>query len=146
MKRILYIAACAAGVFALVVFIYVCSLDSRPDQFNGENLMNALATYSREIQARGEKLPASVTLDELIRRGLLLEDDVNSFAGMKAVIFLGADETQPQSILMEVTHPDGTKTVVQGDGSVQQATTARMRELLKSTPPKTPASPPLPAR
>jgi hypothetical protein len=146
-KRLLQLAACAAGAFALIVFIYVCSLDSKPDRFDGAKLMNALDAYSREVKARSEKLPSSVTLDELVRRGFLQEKDVRAFAGMKAVISLDASETEPQSILMELTHPDGTKTVVQGDGSVQQETTARTRDRLKrliGAQPKTPLSPPLP--
>jgi hypothetical protein len=118
-KRVLAIAACAVGVL-LILFVYIRSLDTEPDRINGDQLVSALAAYKREIQSRGEKPPESVTLDELIRRGFLQEEDVSAFAGMNAIISLNADETHPQSALMEVTHPDGTKLVVQGDGTVQQ--------------------------
>ena len=145
MKRILQITAWAAGGFVLVVILYISSLNSKPDWFDGAKLMTALASYARDIKARGEKLPESVTLDELIRRGLLQPEDVSAFLGMKVVIPLGSNETDPQSILMDVTLPDGTKLVAMGDGSVQQETTARTRQRLIDTQPKTPTNPPLPA-
>ena len=68
---VLQLAAWATGAFALIVFTHVSSLDSKPGGFNGAKLMNALATYSDDIKARGEKLPESVTLDDLIRLKLL---------------------------------------------------------------------------
>jgi hypothetical protein len=146
MKRIFSIIACVLGAFALVVFIYVSSQDNSSDTLNPARIVAALSSYRQELQATGKPLPESVTLDDLIRRGLLRQEEVMGFDGMKVTIPLtSADESQPQANLLEVTHPDGTKTVVQGDGSVQQATTARMRELLKNAQPKPPPSPPLPA-
>ena len=108
--------------------------------------MSALAAFTRDTKARGEQMPETVTLDELIRRGFLQEEDVSAFVGMKAVISLGASAIQPQSILMEATLPDGTKMVALGDGSVQPRTIVQKREFLKSVQPKTPPGPPLPVR
>jgi hypothetical protein len=68
----LFVAAAHLQITAAAVHSLWCSAPSArwiQTDHRGERLKSALATYSRQIKARGEKMPESVRLDELFRRG-----------------------------------------------------------------------------
>jgi hypothetical protein len=120
MKRIFLIIGCALGAFALVVFIYVCSLDSRSGWYDGQKLMTGLTAYSRDVQARGEKLPLSVSAEELVSGGWVKKEDLGSLQEMHLIFSLPANETHPSQVLIRGRSASGQEYAVLGDGSVQE--------------------------
>jgi hypothetical protein len=89
--------------------------------FDGPKLIAAVAAYKHALEHNGAPVPDTVSLAQLLNRGLLKPEDVRAFAGWQASISLKADETTPQAILMRVQWPGGDdELVLLADGSVQQ--------------------------
>jgi hypothetical protein len=82
-------------------------------------LISAMQMFSRDLTARGQPLPATVSLRELVGSGYIAASDVRAFDGMDVMISLTADESQPQEVRIRVRGPDGTVTTLLADGSVQ---------------------------
>ncbi len=82
-------------------------------------LINAMQAYTRDLAARGQVLPPTVTLRELLAGGYIATNDVRAFEGMEVTISTAPDPTDPQAPLIRVRLPDGTMNVFMGDGSVQ---------------------------
>ena len=109
-------------VAAIVVCIGVTAYWQRrmPVLQDGSKLIAAVQAFSRDERARGEAMPTSVALSELIRKGYITRDEVRAFDGMDVTFSLTADETRPQSVLVRARLPDGSTVIVLGDGSAQQ--------------------------
>jgi len=111
---ILVSVAVAAGVFFGTVRYW------HRDRFvDTSKLISALQRFADDAKAAGRSLPAQIPLDDLLRGGYLSPSDVRAFKGMKVTFFSTADEKYPQSIVAETRLPDGTGSMVLGDGSVQ---------------------------
>ncbi|HXI53833.1 MAG TPA: hypothetical protein VNH84_20100 [Candidatus Saccharimonadales bacterium] len=82
-------------------------------------IVAAIQAFSMEEKAGGRALPATVTLQELVRQGYLRAEETRPFDGMQVTISLSADESRPQAILMTARMADGTTQVLLGDGSAQ---------------------------
>ena len=83
-----------------------------------ERLVEAVRAFALDHKARGTPLPASVTLAELIGRGLLRAEDVKPFAPAEVRISLTSDESRPNQIVIEAHLPDGTR--IAGMSSIVQ--------------------------
>lgn len=86
----------------------------------GSAFVNAAFQYAKDLQSKGQPVPESVTLEEFKLLGYLSEQDALPFKGTQVRFYKGASETHPQSILIEVTFPDGGSIQLCGDGSIQQ--------------------------
>ncbi len=75
--------------------------------------------FSRDLTARGQPLPPTVSLRELVSGGYIAAADLRAFDGMDVTISLTADEARPQEILIRVRMPDGSVTALLADGSIQ---------------------------
>ena len=119
MKRVIIVTVGAALLMAALFFVFL-SVSSPPGgRVDAEKLVAATHAYTQELKARGLAVPESVSLEELIRRGLLRREDVKGFDGMQVTVGLDASETRPQHTLIRVRMPDGQELAALGDGSVQ---------------------------
>jgi hypothetical protein len=112
-------AAVDIMVAAGLVYLLLASKDTSA-RFNGAALVAAARDYTRDLQARKQPIPKSVTLEELVALHFLQPGEIEAFRGLKATIVLTADESSPQAVLMRVRLPEGGEIVLLGDGSVQQ--------------------------
>src|ERR1051326_8547122 len=112
----------------MLLFASGCQRSSSP--MNGDRFPAGLAAYARDLRSRGEQIPNSVSLDNLVRLGYLTAADAQPFEGVKLVFHSDADETHPQKILVDATMRDGTQFAVMGDGSVQQFPIQTLKEAL----------------
>ena len=107
-------------VIVVSVCLYFSLSSSQPGHVDGSKLLSAVKIYKDDLKRQGMEVPVSVSLKELIARGLLSEGDVSGFSGMEVSVNLSADESRPQDILVRARLPDGAEIVALGDGSVQQ--------------------------
>lgn len=80
--------------------------------------MAAAEAYARDFRARGQPMPATVELQDLLAKGWLQADDAKGFAGMQVTISLTVDESHPRDVMMRVQMQDGSEVVALADGSV----------------------------
>ncbi len=119
MKRIRIIAVLAALITVVGTLVFVSNRPKDPGHLDVSKLFRAIQAYADTHPTNGLPLPATVSLDELIHRGLLQEADVSVFRGLDVQINLGADETRPADVLAQARLPDGVEIVALADGSVQ---------------------------
>ena len=119
MKRLLKIMAVAAVV--MVAACITCFILTRPapGKVDGQKIMTALQSYTADLRAHGQAMPATVSLHDLISKGWLKPEDVSGFSGMEVTISLIASESNPQDVMMRVRMQDGSEIVGMADGSVQ---------------------------
>jgi hypothetical protein len=120
MKQVWVIVAVAAVMMIVCGVNYVRTHSPHPGMGEYRKVLAAASEYSHRLKAQGLAVPASVTLEELIKRGVLREGDVGGFDGLQVSISLKPDETHPQDALMSVSFPDGREVVALEDGSIQQ--------------------------
>jgi hypothetical protein len=120
MKRTLSAIAVLTLVIVAGSIFYFATSSRHPGHVDAEKLIAAAKTYADGLKAQGSPVPESVSLKDLITRGLLTEADVSGFAGMEVTVSLNVNETRPQAVLARARLPDGQEIVALGDGSVQQ--------------------------
>lgn len=96
------------------------STSSQSGRVDSTKLLSAVKIYKSDLKRQGMEVPASVSLKELIIRGLLTEADVSGFSGVDVSVNLLVDESHPQDALVRARLPDGNEITLLGDGSVQQ--------------------------
>lgn len=96
------------------------STSSQSGRVDSTKLLSAMKIYKSDLKRQGMEVPASVSLKELIIRGLLTEADVSGFSGIDVSVNLLADESHPPDALVRARLPDGNEITLLGDGSVQQ--------------------------
>ena len=74
----------------------------------------------RDHVSRGQPLPASVTLRDLVGGGYISDDEVRSLEGADVTFYPTAGDCNPQVILVRVRMPDGVQIAAMADGSIQQ--------------------------
>jgi hypothetical protein len=121
MRTVRYLLWALAATLAVVCVIQTVYQQRTVDV---PRLIVALRTYATETMANGGKLPETVTLEELVRRGHLKSADAKAFEGVQVTFSLAAEEGKPQQILIRARLRDGTEFLQLGDGSAQQAPTA----------------------
>jgi flagellar basal body-associated protein FliL len=112
--------AVAIMVAAALVYVFLVSKETSA-KFNGAAIVEAARAYTRDLQARKEPVPKSVTLEDLVARHFLKPEEIAAFRGLNATIMLTSNESNPQTVLMRVHFPDGGDILLLGDGSVRQA-------------------------
>jgi hypothetical protein len=97
---------------------------SQPVFKDAPKLAAAVHAFARDRAARGQPLPTSISLRELVNGDYIATNDVHAFDGMDVTISLApslaALDADPESILIHVRMPDGAQIVLLGDGSIQQ--------------------------
>lgn len=123
MKRILSTIA-VVGVIVIVAEIIFSGYSGPtpiPSQVNGTKILAAAQSYARDLQAHGQVVPATVSLHNLMAKGLLKPEDASGFSGMDVSVSLTTKATGPQDVLMWVRMQDGSQIVALTDGSVHIA-------------------------
>jgi hypothetical protein len=123
------VAIIAAVVVMLNIAVILVSLSPKPSPaVNGGQLAKALAQYVRDRHSHGDPVPKSVKLETLRRLGYLEANDVTCFEGADVIFYADADDSNPQSPLVEARMPDGQVLAVLADGSVQQFSRSKWAE------------------
>lgn len=120
-RLILLTASLAVATAAAGLILFFSWQKSQPSFRGGLDLVAAAQAYSRDLEERGQPLPASVSLEDLIEAGYLTSHDARAFDGIEVQVSLEpavTNETYPQSILIQARMPDGTRVVLRADGSV----------------------------
>jgi hypothetical protein len=112
-------AALAIMVAAGWVYFFAAPKDHSA-KFNGAALVAGARAYTRDLQARKQPIPQSVTLEELVALHFLQPGEVEAFRGLKSTIVLTADAGDPKAVLMRVRLPEGGEIVLLSDGTAQQ--------------------------
>ena len=120
MKRILGVILGLTLSVVAGCWFYFASSSRQAGYVNGSKVLAAARTYQDDLKRQGSDVPTSVSLKEMIARGLLTETDVSGFSGMDVTVTLPVDEGRPQTVLVRSRLPDGDEIVVLADGSVQQ--------------------------
>jgi hypothetical protein len=118
MKRIFTIIAVVAVVMIAASIFYFNFTRPIPSRINAPKIMAAAQSYAQDLRAHGQVVPATVSLHDLIAKGLLRPDDVSGFSGMAVTVSLTVSENNPQDVLMRVRMQDGSQVVALSDGSV----------------------------
>ncbi|MDB6111670.1 MAG: hypothetical protein JWR69_3420 [Pedosphaera sp.] len=98
---------------------YFFFMPSPPGRVDAEKIIAAAQAYTRELRASSTPLPPSVSMDQLITKGLLKREDVSGFDGVEVIVYLSGSTNAPRSVLMRAHLPDGQDVVVLTDGSVE---------------------------
>lgn len=107
------------GVVVVAVIAVLVLVPRAPQgQVDARRLFEAIQGYTQQARASGTPVPATVSLQELLTRGLLQPQDVSGFDGMEVIVSLKADPTDPDAVLMEARAPDGYRIVLRVDGRV----------------------------
>jgi flagellar basal body-associated protein FliL len=116
------IAIAVAVVITVAAALFYTFVISKPPsaRFNGAAVVAAAQAYTRDLRARKQPVPSTVTLDELVTAHFLKPDEVAAFHGLNVTIMLTSDAGNPQAVIMRVHFPDGGDVVLLADGSVQQ--------------------------
>ncbi len=126
--------AISAVMLAAIATLAVTSCSPRQEQFQDlPGLLSAMKAYSQDLTNRGLPLPQSVSLDELVSHGYISSNSVRAFEGMKARVWFGVSETEPQKVLMCARQPDGCVIAALADGSVHQFSAQSFAQHLKQT-------------
>ena len=112
-------AAVAIMVAAGLVYLFVVSRETSA-KFNGAAIVAAAHDYTRDLQARKQPIPKSVTLEDLVALHFLKPEEIAAFRGANATVMLTGEGHGAQTVVMRVHFPDGSDIVLLADGSVQQ--------------------------
>ncbi len=82
-------------------------------------IASASKAYSRALRDRGQPVPASIPLSDLVKLGYLRTQDTEAFEGMDTQVGLQTNEALPVYAIMRVKMSDGSIIILHGDGSVQ---------------------------
>lgn len=86
---------------------------------NWSALPAAVRAYTQAVQARGDALPGSVTLTQLVQGGFLAPEAAKTFDGVELTFSLRTNATEPQAYVVLARLANGEQLAVMGDGSVQ---------------------------
>ncbi len=87
---------------------------------DASKLISAVRAYSLDKAKKGQPVPDTMPLTELVKGGFIAAEDVRAFDGMEVTFYLTIDATNPQEVLIRVRLPDGGQMVMLADGSVKQ--------------------------
>ena len=133
-RRLLVFMA-SAIVLAAVVGVAVTSYWQRqqPVFKDAPKLISAMQAFSQDLRKRGQALPPTVSLRELVSGGYLSAKEVGAFEGVEVTIWPTAADSYPQEMLMCARFPDGSVNALLGDGSVQQLSPQKYAQYLKQS-------------
>jgi hypothetical protein len=117
-KRFLIFAA--VTILAIIVGCLVFVIQKpQKGRLNAEKITAAIQAYAGKVKSENQSLPPTISLQELIVKGFLKNEDVSAFDGWNVTVSLTNSEMYPQAILMSAQSPDGHQIAVLADGSVQ---------------------------
>ncbi len=119
--RVIFITVAAFLLMLAAGLAYVRTHSPHPGTREYQAVMAAAKAYGAQREARGLPVPASLSLGELAKEGLIPETVSRSFEGLEVTVSLrGEKGTAFLGPLMRVRFADGHEVVAFNDGSVQQ--------------------------
>lgn len=123
-----------AIILSAVVVLAVTSCSSRQEPFQDfPGLLTAIQGYSQDLRNRGQPLPKSVSLSELVKGGYISKKSVRAFEGMETRVWLSGNPAAVDSVLISARLADGSVSAALADGSVQQFTAQGFAQHLQKT-------------
>jgi hypothetical protein len=107
-----------AAVLLMSAALYFYWQHTRMRVNSSVRLAMAVESYSRDYVSRGQRLPSSVTFQDLVNGGYISAREVRAFNGMKVTMYPTVS-TDPRTVLVRVRMPDGAQYVTMVDGSIQ---------------------------
>lgn len=107
------------AVLMVIAALYFHWQHTRMRVNSSVRLAMVVESYSRDYVSRGQRLPSSVTFQDLVNGGYISAREVRVFNGMEVKMYPTVS-TDPRTILVRVRRPDGTQYVTMVDGSVRQ--------------------------
>ena len=133
-RRLLFIVCAVVALVAIVFFASSLYWQHNQGPFqNAPRLIGALDAFLRDQRTAGRPLPPEVSLQDLLRGRYLAPQDVRGFEGMEVTFSTQMDAAHPQAIVVRARMPDGQFVCLLADGSVQQFTSARLKEALENS-------------
>ena len=120
LKRALLVVAAVTFLIAAGGLFYVISSSRGSDHVDVSKIFAAAQGYAQGLKAQGKPVPTTVPMKELIRGGLLTEEDVAGFNGMEVIVTLPQAAHRPQDVLIRARLPNGDEVVALADGSIQE--------------------------
>jgi hypothetical protein len=135
MKRVGAVVGVVAGLMILFGIDYVRTHSGHPGSQDFQDLpglLSAIQAFARDTTNRGQPLPQSLSLHELVSRGYISSNSIRAFEGMEARVWLRANPTLTSSeVLMSARLPDGRVCAALADGSVQEFSARSFAQHLK---------------
>jgi Flp pilus assembly protein CpaB len=119
-RRLIIIAGVLLMVAALASTALILHWQHAQSVVRFQELVSAAQSYSRDHISRGQSIPPTVTLQDLVSGGYLQAKDVRAFDGLDVAFYPTAGGNNPQAVLVRLRMADGTRMVALADGSVQQ--------------------------
>jgi hypothetical protein len=119
-RRFIIIAGVLLVVAALASTALILHWQHSQSVVRFHELASAVQSYSRDHISRGQPLPASVTLRDLVSGGYIPTKDVRAFDGLDVAFYPTVSDSDPQAVLVRVRMSDGSQIVALSDGSIQQ--------------------------
>ena len=111
----------AVAILVAAALVYVFLIAKEPAaKFNGAAIVAAAHAYTLDLRVRKQTVPESVTIDDLVTAHFLKPEEAAVVHGVKAAVMLTATEDSPQTVIMRVQFPDGSRMELLADGNVQQ--------------------------
>ena len=129
MKRNLILIAVLTVAVFVGSMVYISFSSRQTGHVDGVKILAATRTYTADLKGRGLTIPSTVSLQELINHHFLSASDVSGFNGMDVTVNLSADYSRPQDILIRARLTNGQEIVTLADGSVQQLSRSRARQI-----------------
>ena len=139
-RLVILIASSIALVAVIAVAVVAYWRGKQPVFEDLPGLISALQAFSQDRTKQGQPLPSTVSLRELVSRGYISSNSVYAFEGMESTIWLTANETEPQKVLMSARLPDGSVSAVLADGSAHHFSAQRFAEHLRTAGQDAPAN------
>ena len=118
--RLLVAAAILVGLGLAAYFILQTYWQrQQPVLRDPAGLLNALTQFSREKMARGQTVPATISLKELVGAGYVKPEDAAAFKGVELTFYPTALGTFPQAMVARARLADGSQVYLLADGSVR---------------------------
>lgn len=118
-QRLLVMAGIAGVVSLVLIVVAVVYWQSHLPDLPVARIQAAADTYVAQEVAQGRPAPSSISLRDLLDRGLLDRASLKGLEGIEMTLHLTASEDRPQDVIARIRLPNEPDLVALGDGSVQ---------------------------
>jgi hypothetical protein len=120
-QRLMLIAGLLVAVAALASWLLVSHWEHSEQTFRIlPKLAVAEQSYVHDHVSRGQPLPASLTLRDLVSSGYISADEIRSLGEADVTFYPTVTGADPAAILVRMRLPDGGQIAAFTDGSVAQ--------------------------
>jgi hypothetical protein len=119
-RRLLLAAVLVLGVGLAAYFILQTYWERQQPMLQDPSvLMKAMTQFAKEKVARGQTVPTTISLNELVGAGYLKPEDAAAFKGVDLTLYPTALGTLPKAVVARARLADGSEVLLLADGTVQ---------------------------